>query len=224
MRPLPWSPSALETFKNCPSQYEHRYVLKDLPPEERSDEQVYGEYVHEAFANRLRPIRQPLPPDVKAHEPFMQELAAQEGWAFVEHKAALAKTAESCEWSDKDVWCRMIIDYLRVDARERHATIVDHKTGKPHQKFNQLVIYALWTFQEFSYVDEIEVMFYWTKNRTTTRKTWKREQANQLWKELAGDLRQYRDAFRTGIWQVRPSGLCGGWCPVVGCKYWRPKR
>jgi len=118
----------------------------------------------------------------------------------------------------------MIIDYLRVDARERHATIVDHKTGKPHQKFNQLVIYALWTFQEFSYVDEIEVMFYWTKNRTTTRKTWKREQANQLWKELAGDLRQYRDAFRTGIWQVRPSGLCGGWCPVVGCKYWRPKR
>jgi len=224
MKPLPWSPSALETFKNCGKQYHHRYVLKDLPEEERSEQQVYGEYVHEAFADRQRPKRKTLPPDLKAHEPFMRELEAQEGFLFVEHKVALAKHGNSCEWGDKAVWCRMIIDYLRVSAKTRHATIVDYKTGRPHAKFNQLIIYALWTLQEFRYVDTIEVMFYWTKNRTRTAMTWRSDQADELWKELAGDLTQYREAFRAGIWQPRPSGLCNGWCPVINCQHWKPKR
>ncbi len=223
MKPLPWSPSALETFKNCPEQYRHKYVLRDLPPEERSTEQVYGEYVHEAFASRQRPSRTKLPADLASHEPFMQALAAQPGWPRIEHKVALTKTLEPCEWDDKNVWCRMIIDYIRADARNRCAQIVDYKTGKPHKKFNQLIIYALWAFQEFAYVDTIQGLFYWTKDRTTTPKTWSREDIPSLWGELVGDLRQYRDAFRFDTWQLRQSGLCRGWCPVVGCKYWRPK-
>ena len=154
----------------------------------------------------------------------MAGLEAQPGWLYVEYKVALAKSLEPCEWDDKNVWCRMIIDYLRVDARGRHAWIVDYKTGRPHKKFNQLVIYALWTFQQFGYVDEIDVAFYWTKNCTTTAKRWNRAQAPELWGELTGDLRQYRDAFRSDTWQMRPSGLCLGWCPVIGCKHWRPKR
>jgi RecB family exonuclease len=224
MKPLPWSPSALETFRNCPEQYRHRYVLKDLPEEERSEEQVYGEYVHEAFANRQQPRRTKLPADLASHEPFMQGLATQPGWAFVEHKVALAKSLAPCEWDDENVWCRMIIDYLRVDANERAAAIVDYKTGKPHRKFNQLIIYALWAFQEFGYVDTIECMFYWTKDRTTTSKTYNREQIPELWGTLVGDLRQYKEAFHSDTWQLRQSGLCRGWCPVIGCKYWRPRK
>jgi hypothetical protein len=224
MKPLPWSPSALDTFKNCPEQYHHRYVLKDLPPEEKSKEQVYGEWVHEAFAMRLKSPHIKLPAELAAHEPFMQELALQPGWAFIEHKAALAKTLDSCEWGDKNVWCRMIIDYLRVDAMSRHAWLVDYKTGKPHKKFNQLIIYALWAFQEFGYFDTIGVRFYWTKTRTTTEKTWSRTQMRELWNELVPELHQYKEAFRSDTWQMRPGGLCFGWCPVIGCKHWRPKR
>jgi hypothetical protein len=224
MKPLPWNPSALDTFKNCPEQYHHRYVLKDLPPEERSKEQIYGERVHEAFAERQRTQRVKLPADLAQHEPFMRTLETQPGWAYIEHKVALAKSLVSCEWDDKNVWCRMIIDYLRVDARDRHAWIVDYKTGRPHKKFNQLVIYALWTFQAFGYVDKLTVTFYWTKDITTSVKTWTREEVPKLWGELVGDLTQYKEAFRSDTWQMRQSGLCQGWCPVTGCKYWRPKR
>lgn len=187
-------------------------------------EQVYGERVHEAFADRQRAKRVKLPPDLAVHEPFMQVLAAQSGQPYIEHKAALAKTLETCEWNDKNVWCRMIIDYLKVDARERHAWIVDYKTGRPHKKFNQLVIYALWAFEEVGYFDTIDVMFYWTKDRTTSVKRWSRDDIPMLWNELVGDLRQYREAFRSNTWQLRQSGLCNGWCPVIGCKFWRPKR
>ena len=223
MKPLPWSPSALETFKNCPEQYHHRYVLKDLPEEEKSTEQVYGERVHEAFADRQRPIRRKLPPDLQAHEGYMEKLDRQVGWAFIEHKVALDKTSMPCEWDDENVWCRMIIDYLRVDAQERHAWIVDYKTGKAHTKFNQLMIYALWTFQKFGYVDTIDASFYWTKECKSTHKTWKSYEVDELWKELARDLKQYREAFRSDVWQMRPSGLCNGWCPVINCKHWRPR-
>jgi len=224
MKPLPWSPSALETFKNCPEQYHHRYVLKDLPEEERSQEQIYGEQVHEAFADRQRPIHRKLPSDLEAHESFMEKLAAQDGRAFIEYKAALAKDSMPCEWDDKNMWCRMIIDYLRISAKERHATIVDYKTGRPHRKFNQLIIYALWTFNEFRYVDTIEVMFYWTKDSSTSSHVYHREHIDDMWQTLAGDLKQYREAFRSNIWQMRPSGLCNGWCPVINCKHWRPKQ
>jgi PD-(D/E)XK nuclease superfamily len=224
MKPLPWSPSALETFKNCPEQYRHRYILKDLPPEERSAEQAYGKQVHEVFADRQRPQCAKLPSSLASHEPFMQKLAAQPGNVYVERKVALAKNLETCEWDDKSVWCRMTIDYLRVDALDRQAWIVDYKTGRPHRKFNQLIIYALWTFQEFGYVDTVEGIFYWTKDCTTTRKTWSRAQIPELWNGLVGDLRQYREAFRSDTWQLRQSGLCRGWCPVIGCKFWRPKQ
>ena len=222
MKPLPWSPSALETFRNCPEQYRHRYILKDLPPEEKSTEQIYGERVHEIFAARQSPKRTKLPPDLASHEPFMQELAAQPGRVLVEEKVALAKNLEPCEWDDKNVWCRIIIDYLRYDAVQRHAWIVNYKTGRPHSKFNQLIIYALWTFHNFHYIDTIDVTFYWTKNGLTTNKTWSRDDVPKLWNELVGDLQQYKEAFRSDIWQLRPTGLCK-WCPVIGCKYWRPR-
>ena len=225
MKPLPWSPSALDTFKNCPEQYHHRYVLKDLPPEIKSAEQIYGEHVHEAFAARQSVKHTKLPVDLAQHEPFMVSLdVRQDGRIFVEHKVALAKDLSTCEWDHKDTWCRMIIDYLHVDARERHANIVDYKTGKPHTKFNQLIIYALWVFQEFNYVDTIDITFYWTKSFTSDCKTLSRGEIPSLWDKLIGDLRQYKEAFRSDIWQMRPSGLCNGWCPVIGCKYWRPKR
>jgi len=154
----------------------------------------------------------------------MRKLDVQQGWTYVEHKVALAKNAEPCEWNDVNVWCRMIIDYLCVDAKNRHAMIVDYKTGRPHNKFNQLIIYALWTFQEFRYVDSIDVRFYWTKNCTTTDEAYNREQVDKLWRELVSDLKQYRDAFRLDTWQMRPSGLCNGWCPVINCKHWRPRK
>lgn len=223
MKPLPWSPSALDTFRNCPEQYHHRYVLKDLPEEEQSAEQIYGTRVHEAFAARQGVKRTPLPPELFLHELFMQSLSQQPGRLMVEEKVALTRTLEPCDWVAKDIWCRMIIDYLRHDAVTRRAWIVDYKTGKPHSKFNQLVIYALWVFHSFHYIDTIDVCFYWTKTCTTTRKVWSRDDVPQLWNELVGDLQQYKEAFKSDTWQLRPSGLCG-WCPVIDCKFWRPKR
>ena len=48
MKPLPFTFSSLDTFRNCPSQYHHKYVLKDVT-EVQSPQAAYGDDVHQLF-------------------------------------------------------------------------------------------------------------------------------------------------------------------------------
>lgn len=224
--PLPWSPSSLETFVTCGRQYHGKYVEKRYPPEEPSEQQTYGLETHKHFELRGENPDYVLPYHLLIHEPFMKKLDTLPGIVHVENKVALTKKLLAVGWSHQpkeEIWYRGVIDYLKVDPASKRAWIVDYKTGKPHAKFRQLISYALYVFIRYSMVDLIDVRFYWTRDGTTTRKVWGRAEIDALWGELIGDLKQYREAFKTDTWQERPSGLCG-WCPDTECKHWRPRR
>ena len=222
---LPWSPSSLDTFINCGRQYHGKYVEKRYPPEEKSEEQDYGSRVHLDFELR-QANKKELPDDLLMHEEFMQRLEALPGEFFTEQKIALTKALVpvSWDWRKEEIWYRGVIDYKKVDGESKRAWIVDYKTGKPHQKFKQLVSYALHTFISHPIIDLIDVRFYWTRDGTNTRKVWGRADIDMLWGMLLPDLQQYKQAFKTDTWQERPSGLCNGWCPDTLCKHWKPKR
>ena len=119
-----------------------------------------------------------------------------------------------------DVWWRGIIDYVKRDGPD--AVIVDYKTGKPHQKFGQLKLFALYLFAKHPEITQVQVLYYWTKTQTMTGALYTREMVGALWQEFVPNLKQYVEAFRTDTWQPRPSGLCG-WCPVKLCEHWRPR-
>ena len=223
--PLPWSPSSLETFVNCGRMYHGKYVLKQFTDEETTEQQTYGTETHLHFELRQN-SRTPLPDHLLQHEKFMERLEALPGEFFTEQKIALTKklVPVSWDWRKEDQWYRGIIDYLKVDDASKRAWIVDYKTGKPHQKFKQLISYALHTFIAHPTIDLIDARFYWTRDGTSTRKVWARTQIDMLWGEIIGDLQQYKQAFKTDVWQERPSGLCNGYCPDMSCKHWRPKR
>lgn len=220
MKPLPWSYSALDDFKNCPRAYHQKTVLKAVPKTDTS-EQVWGRYVHEKFEDRLG-NGVVLPPELEEHEPYMQQLDALSGSHFAETKIALDRRVKPCHFFARDVWWRGIIDYQKV--ADTTARIVDHKTGKPHSKFEQLTIFALHTFEMFPNVHVVDAEFYWTTTKKTTSTTFKREQVPAMWAKLVPDLRQYAQAFHEDVWQPRQSGLCRGWCPVTSCEFWSPKR
>ena len=222
---LPWSPSGLDTFVNCPSQYQHRYILKDVEVE-RSEQQLWGEYVHDAFQKRQISGTK-LPVELKDHEPYMALLASKPGKHFCEQKIGFSRPPEigPCGWEDKErIWARMVLDYLKVDLDDHIATLVDYKTGKPHNKFKQLIAYGLHTFMEYPEINLINAQFYWTMTGTMSKRVWGRQDIEPMWAELIPDLQQYRLAFRTDTWQKRQSGLCNGWCPVKDCDFWRPRR
>jgi hypothetical protein len=222
MKPAPWSFSALDDFVNCPRAYHEKRVLKNYK-EEKSPQMIWGEYVHKEFENRQINPGYKLPLELEGHEPYMKLLEDRSGdQLYVEQKVAFNKQAQPCAFFAQDVWCRIIIDFIKI--HENSAKIVDYKTGKPHTKFKQLQLAALHTFALYPEVDLVNAEFYWTKTMTKTKKIWSRTDIPIMWAAFVPDLKQYATAFKTDVWQPRQSGLCNGWCPVTECEFWKPKR
>ena len=215
MKPKAWSFSALDTFKNCPRQYEAKYVSKTVK-EEQSPQMVWGERVHKHFEDRIE-SGVPLPYELKEHELYMGELSNMAGHSFTERKIALDKKLHPCHFFAPDTFFRGIIDWHNVHGP--YGKAVDYKTGKPHTKPHQLALFAIHMFAMYPALEQIETAFYWTKTCKETTKTYTREQVPEMWDLFIPDLRQYKQAYSTDIWQARPSGLCKQWCPVLSCEH-----
>ena len=215
MTPNPWSHTALDTFKNCPRQFHAKYVLKNVkePP---SPALAWGREVHTAFENRMK-TGAPVPANMVQHAAYLTLLEARPGEGHTEQKIALNKQARPCGFFAGDVWYRGAIDYMKIDGET--ALIIDYKTGKPHQKNEQLLTFALHTFITHPQVMTVDGRYYWTQTGQESGKAWVRADVPAMWASLVPDLKQYAEAFRTDIWQPRQSGLCRAWCPVFSCEF-----
>jgi hypothetical protein len=222
--PYPFTFSSLETFINCPRRYHEQYVLKSVK-DEQGPQAAYGDMVHGHFENYINASGDyALPKDLEPHKAKLDNLLSRDGIFWAEDKVALNKKLEPCRYDDPDRLWRGKIDFRLVHRTDHSALLTDYKTGKKHEKWAQLGIYALHTFAAFPSVNLINAQFYWTKDQTTTKKVWGRGDIEAIWNMFVADLRQYKEAFKTDTWQERPSGLCRGWCPVKQCQHWRPKR
>lgn len=219
MKPLPWSPSALSDFVNCPRSYHEKRVLKRVK-DEPNPYAAEGIRVHKAFEDR-QVDGAILPPDLDDHEEFMLWLVTRPGQQWAELKAALNTQMQPCEFFAPDVWTRLVIDFHKI--HDDKGLLVDYKTGKQHSDFDQLILNALWMFAKYPQISEIMASYYWTQTRQHTYKIYARAEIPQMWAKLIPDLKQYREAFKTDTWQPRQSGLCAGYCPVKTCEFWRPK-
>jgi len=225
MLPAPWSPSALEGFKNCPKSFYEQRVNKSVRGS-RTEHNEWGDRVHKAFEDFLLG-KSYLPPDLKIHEEYLMKVRSKPGVDSVELRAAFDKKAQptNWEWREDEIWARFKIDYIKVDmsADKPIAWIRDWKTGKQKDDFRQLIIYSLYAFALHK-VDLCDVRFYWTQTQTETRKVFERSEVKDLWAGLIPDLRLYAQAFKEEKFPPRQSGLCNGWCPVETCEFWKPKR
>lgn len=219
MKPLPWSHSSLSDFNNCPRAFYEKRVAKSVK-EERTEALIWGERVHKAFEDRLK-IGTPLPVELEEHEDYLVRLQRRPGAGSTEQKIALDRTFRPCSFFAPKVWFRGVIDYQKMNGDT--ALLVDYKTGKPHSKFQQLKLFALYSFMQNIQLEKVSVVYYWTTTKTETGEDYTRDQMPALWQEFVPSLRQYAEAFKTDTWQPRQSGLCG-WCPVTGCEFWRPRR
>lgn len=215
MIPKPWSHSALDDFKNCPRAFYEKRVAKSVV-EVKHQATIWGEEVHKHFEERLA-HGVVLPPALETHEAFLADLEARPGQAFVEQKIALNRSGQPCEFFADDVWFRGVIDYMKINGNR--ALVVDHKTGKMHQKMGQLILFSLHTFIAYPQVEEIDAEYYWTQTKTTNGATYIRDRIPELWRMFAPDLKQYAQAFHDDVWQPRQSGLCKKHCPVTACEF-----
>ena len=230
MKPLPWSSSSLECFKNCPHQHYHRYVVKSVK-DVVTDQKDWGLTVHTTFEGYLDGAMARLPPSLMEHQDYVEKVKRWDGMLYTEMDAILdRKLVPMTEWRD-DRWWGGKIDVLKVKAgrligkgEKGAALIVDWKTGKPHEKWAQLGMYAIYAWRLFPDVDIVDARFYWLQKKDHTRKVWQRSEEDQIWALMIPDLKQLATAYKTDTWQKRPSGLCRGYCPVQTCEHWQPKR
>lgn len=214
-----WSHSAMSQFKTCPAQYAAERVYMTAK-RSQNDASIWGNRVHEQIERRLREGR-PLDPEFQSYERVALEMERIAGHMFVEHEMALAKDKTPCPWEAERMWVRGIADVLIVNGDK--AAVIDWKTGKVKQDSPQLRLFALLVFAHFPRVDIVSSIYEWLAHGTRTTEIYRREQIPALWPEFEHDASRLEEAFETGVWAPRPSGLCRGWCSNNMCEYYRER-
>lgn len=214
-----WSFSSLKDFVNCPRQYQEIKVLKRFE-KKPTHQMLYGLEVHKACEDYVGQGK-PLVKNYERFKPVLDTLVEIPGTKYPEHKMALDKDRNPCEYG-KGYWVRGIVDLLIVDGET--AFIVDYKTGSnryPDPK--QLKLMALMTFAHFPEVQHVKAGLLFVMHDSFMPEEYTRGAADDLWRFFEPDLARLQLAYESNNWMPNPTPLCS-WCPVNTCEFHKEKR
>jgi len=219
-----WSYSSIKTFEQCPKKYFHLKVVKDVK-DEPGPEADYGTAVHLAAEEFIKDGK-PIPDKYGFIRPVVERLAKFPGEKRTEMKMGLRKTDtgfEPCSFFDKEVWYRGIIDLLIVNGEKAH--LLDYKTGKnaKYADMKQLDLMAGAVFVHYPQVQEIKSGLLYVVSNEFPKKVHVRDKLNTYLSVFDDQLGRLNDAMENGVFNPKSGPLCG-WCPVVECAHWKPKR
>jgi hypothetical protein len=215
-----WSYSALTGYETCPKQHYHLKVAKDVR-EAPSKAMLEGQKVHAAFEQRVRD-KKPLPGNLSQHEPLCKRFDKTSGSVSVELKLALNQSLEPTEFFARDAWLRGVLDVMVTKGKV--AKVFDYKTGKRKPDSEQLKLFAAIVFAAYDHIEIVDTSFLWLNTREVDSARFQRDpDENIIWREFEPRVQSMSDAYDSGHFPARPSGLCRGWCPVKTCDHWEPK-
>ena len=206
----PWSHTMLQDLSNCAWKGYRKYVAKDLPREEKSQQQLLGIEVHQAFdaAIKARDAAS-LPP---AHQPLAAPMIAAR--ARSEVKYGVLESGKPAEFFGKP-WGRGVVDVIIHNGST--VVLFDWKTGKVREDARELMAQSFLVKANAPGVTRVIGAYVWlAENRLgemhdlTNTDRW-----------LAGTrstLCMAQEALESGVWPKQPNPLCG-WCPVKDCEH-----
>lgn len=148
----------LASFELCPKQFQHKYVLKDLPKEAPSPALLEGRNAHQAFEDRLKNLT-PLPKAFASYEPYCLVLEPYKPQP--EMSLAMTIDGQPTGFWDKGAWLRGKIDLPLV--QEPNAVLLDWKTGKKREDPDELEIFGLLFRANFPLVKQVSGYYIWLK-------------------------------------------------------------
>ena len=219
-----WSYSSIKTFEQCPKKYFHLKVAKDVV-DEPGPEAAYGTEVHLAAEEFIKDGK-PIPDKYGFIRPVVERLAQFPGDKRTEMKVGVKRHStgyEPCSFFDKQVWYRGIIDLLVVNGSK--AYLLDYKTGKnaKYADMKQLDLMAGAVFIHYPKVEEIKSGLLYVVSNEFPTKVHVRSKLNQYLSVFDEQLDRLGDAMESGVFNPKSGPLCG-WCPVVECAHWKPRR
>lgn len=219
-----WSYSSIKTFEQCPKKYYHLKVAKDVK-DAPGEAAIYGTMVHEAAELYVKDGT-PIPEKFAYMRPIVDRLAAIEGDKHTELKLGLRKEGDQfipCGFFDKQVWYRGIVDLVVVNGEK--AFMVDYKTGKNarYADTKQLDLMAGALFAKFPDLQKIKSALAYVVSNEFIPKDHYRDKMHQYLSVFSEQLERLEGAQLSGVWNPKSGPLCG-WCPVVSCENYRPRR
>jgi RecB family exonuclease len=223
VKQVAWSHSALNTFRTCPKKYYHEKIKKDVKFTE-TEASSYGKQVHKAFEDYVGKGKK-LPFGMAHYKPYLDKFREISGEKLVEQKMAITREFQSTGYFDKDVWFRGQADLIIINGS--HAIVIDYKTGKLKDDFDQLDLMAACAFCLDPDIHTMTAMFFWTKDRSITSKEYKRDDARDVWnrfipmvrKLFIPMVRKLEVAVKTTDFPPKTNGLCRSYCEVKSCPY-----
>jgi hypothetical protein len=235
-RPFSWSFSALNNFEGCPKRYSHEKFHCDVPYVQ-NEAAKWGDRVHKAAENFVKGLPVTDPDAFKEVQKYATVFKAQkDGGAEVipELQIVLDQNMKPLTgkdaWYSKKAWFRIMIDVPII--RSTAANVFDYKTGGKSAKDDteqlELCCAALGIIRPE--IDTFTGKLVWTKHDTVSAGcSLGRSDLDKVWQGILPRVQRMEDAWRSGKFPARPSGLCrwkggpengGGQCPAYDkCEY-----
>ena len=217
INPISWSHSSLKKYEQCAKQYYEVNVLKNYPFVETEATQ-YGNEFHKAAELYVRD-GVPLPPQFLFIKPTIDALQLKPGRKLCEHKMALTKELNPCDWWDKKVWVRGMADWLSIDDDNLTAWVIDYKTGNnKYPDREQLRLMSMLVFAHFPHIRVVRSALLFVIKNSITKDTMTYDKAADEWWKYRERVARIEKAHETGVWNPKESALCP-WCPVKTCAH-----
>lgn len=205
----PWSYSLLSDFANCPRKAYHKFIVKDLPREEKSEAQQWGIDIHRALEDRINSGTRS-----KLAEPYEHFVLPFETAAKAELKLGMSETSGPAPFFPKP-WGRGVVDVF-ID-HGPSVVLLDWKTGKLREDPKELFCHAMLVKANFPKVEKITGAFVWLKDNKlgTVYDLSNTSRAEAGTRAAMKTMQTYHDS---DYWPTTPNPLCG-WCPVKTCEH-----
>jgi hypothetical protein len=196
----------------CPHQYQHRYILKDIPFKE-TPAMAHGTAVHSAMEKRIAGGK-PLPETMRQWEPLAKPFADR--GAKAEMKLALGYAGEPVDFWGKP-FIRGKLDCVLLNGTR--AYMADWKTGKPREDPFELQVGAMLLKAAYPNLQTIVGTYVWLKENDLGR-VHDLSDTQAAWRKC-NNIAEDIDHDRT--FEKRPGPLCS-WCDVLSCEHNRKPR
>lgn len=210
MKPFPaLSPSAIASFEQCPKAWYETKILKKYPFTV-TEQITYGTTVHEQLEKYAK-FSTPLPEHLEYVAPVIDTLREDNYTIVAELEIGITKDWEARGFWDKDVFLRGKADLVAI--KEKHAIILDWKTGKRKPDPFQLNIYGVILFHLFK-LDRVDVGFAWLKTKESDAYTITAAEFPGIVTDIMQRTDKMKDMYERNDFPARTSPLCC-WCPAL---------
>jgi hypothetical protein len=218
-----WSYSSITLFDQCPKEYYHLKVAKDVK-EPESEAMYYGKDLHLAAEEYIRDGK-PVPAKYAFILPYLDKFKEIPGEKLCEFKMAVKLTKDNrlvaCDFFDPDYYYRGIADLLILDREKEEARIIDYKTGKSAQYADtkQLKLMAGAVFTLFPEIKVIRGGLLFVVAQEFIKEEYDNSFRLAYFEQFRPLVQALDMAHTSGVWNPKRNFSCKGWCPVLECAH-----